>query len=212
MTDPRDAGDRPHARTTDSLGWMVGSTVVPKKARLIEGVGMGGVLELKAELYRAQEEARMNPQARGRKKGRVEIKRSNAGVQERDRKDRAAIKTDKDRLAESAAALKRKAAMYERLAAGVEDDEDEQYNVDFFAKSGTLEDEAVRIAQLAADNRSDSALDTFAAAISAEGMVSGDMIRERERISWEEDERENMESAKDKEIARDERLKVRFKF
>lgn len=51
---------------------------------------MGGVLELKAELYRAQEEARLNPQARGRKKGRVELK--NAGVQERDRKDRAAIK------------------------------------------------------------------------------------------------------------------------
>lgn len=51
---------------------------------------MGGVLELKAELYRAQEEARLNPQVRGRKKGPIEIR--NAGVAERDRKDRAAIK------------------------------------------------------------------------------------------------------------------------
>lgn len=84
------------------------------------------------------------------------------------------MQTDKDRLADSAAALKRKAAIYERLAAGVEDDEEEQYNVDFFAKSGSLQDETVRLARLAAtqrsDNCSDAAVDTFAAAIAAEGV------------------------------------------
>lgn len=58
--------------------------------------------------------------------------------------------TDKDRLADSAAALQRKAAIYERLAAGVENDEDDVYNVDFFAKAGTLEEEAARIAREAA--------------------------------------------------------------
>jgi hypothetical protein len=58
------------------------------------GVGMGGVLELKAELYRAQEEARLNPQVRGRKRGRIGIKNEvkNAGVETRDMRDRAAIK------------------------------------------------------------------------------------------------------------------------
>lgn len=40
------------------------------------------------------------------------------------------------------------------------------------------------------------------------GMVSGDMIRERERRLWEQDERQDMEDAKEKELARDERLKV----
>jgi hypothetical protein len=57
------------------------------------------------------------------------------------------MQTEKDRLAESAAALQRKAAIYERMAAGLEDDEEEKYNVDFFAKAGTLEDEAVRMAR-----------------------------------------------------------------
>jgi hypothetical protein len=55
------------------------------------GVGMRGVLELKAELYKAQEAARLNPEAAVRRRaGPVEIR--NAGVAERDRRDRAAIK------------------------------------------------------------------------------------------------------------------------
>jgi hypothetical protein len=37
MADPLGDGEKPLPRNTDSLGWMVGSTVLPKKARLIEG-------------------------------------------------------------------------------------------------------------------------------------------------------------------------------
>lgn len=43
MAESRDNGGKPQARATESLGWMVGSTVVPKKARLIEGVSFGAV-------------------------------------------------------------------------------------------------------------------------------------------------------------------------
>lgn len=57
------------------------------------------------------------------------------------------MQTDADRMADSRAALERKAAIYERMAAGVEDDETDTYNVDFFTKAGDLDDEATRLAR-----------------------------------------------------------------
>lgn len=53
------------------------------------------------------------------------------------------MQTPADRLAESYSALERKAQLYDRLATGQHDDEDELYNVDFLAK-GTLQDELQR--------------------------------------------------------------------
>jgi hypothetical protein len=42
----------------ESLGWLAESTVMPKKHKAIEGVGAASIVELKAQLYRTQEEAR----------------------------------------------------------------------------------------------------------------------------------------------------------
>lgn len=42
----------------ESLGWLTESTVMPKKHKAIEGVGASSIVELKAQLYRTQEEAR----------------------------------------------------------------------------------------------------------------------------------------------------------
>lgn len=42
----------------ESLGWLTESTIMPKKHKLIEGVGASSILELKAQLYKTQEEAR----------------------------------------------------------------------------------------------------------------------------------------------------------
>lgn len=44
MTDPADQDAKPLGRNADSLGWLVGSTVLPKKARLIEGRGLVSVV------------------------------------------------------------------------------------------------------------------------------------------------------------------------
>jgi hypothetical protein len=57
---------------------------------------------------------------------------SNPGVAARDSKDRLQLKpsgTGADRLAESQAALERKAALYEKLARGDVDDDSEKYEV-----------------------------------------------------------------------------------
>jgi hypothetical protein len=42
----------------ESLGWLTESAVMPKKHKVIEGVSAGSILDLKAQLYRTQEEAR----------------------------------------------------------------------------------------------------------------------------------------------------------
>ena len=57
---------------------------------------------------------------------------SNPGVASRDHKDRLELKptgTGADRLAESQAALERKAALYEKLAKGEVEHEAEKYEV-----------------------------------------------------------------------------------
>nr|CAB3473818.1 unnamed protein product [Digitaria exilis] len=51
-------------RRMESLGWLTESAVMPKKHKAIEGVGAASILDLKAQLYRTQEEAR-NPAAPG---------------------------------------------------------------------------------------------------------------------------------------------------
>jgi hypothetical protein len=45
-------------RWMESLGWLTELAVMPKKHKAIEGVSVGSILNLKAQLYRTQEEAR----------------------------------------------------------------------------------------------------------------------------------------------------------
>ena len=42
----------------ESLGWLTESTIMPKKHRAISGVGASSIMELKAQLYQSQEEAK----------------------------------------------------------------------------------------------------------------------------------------------------------
>lgn len=130
----------------ESLGWLAQSSVQPKKRRLIEGVSGGTVVDLQAQLYRAQEQARLhkegNLESRDkyvRRKAGVDVHellgKRNAGVSERDAKDRLSLKsTTGDRALECYEALSRKAELYERLARGEMHDDDEGYEVDFMRK------------------------------------------------------------------------------
>lgn len=45
-------------KRVESLGWLTESSIMPKKHKAIEGVGASSILELKAQLYKTQEEAK----------------------------------------------------------------------------------------------------------------------------------------------------------
>lgn len=49
----------------ESLGWLTESTIMPKKHRAIAGVGASSILELKAQLYRSQEESKKSKELAG---------------------------------------------------------------------------------------------------------------------------------------------------
>lgn len=42
----------------ESLGWLTESSIMPRKHRTIEGVGASSILDLKAQLYKSQEESK----------------------------------------------------------------------------------------------------------------------------------------------------------
>lgn len=48
----------PKRVVVESLGWLTESSIMPKKHRAIEGVGASSILELKAQLYKSQEESK----------------------------------------------------------------------------------------------------------------------------------------------------------
>lgn len=50
---------------TESLGWLTESSIMPKKHRAIEGVGASSILELKAELYKSQEDSKKSRELAG---------------------------------------------------------------------------------------------------------------------------------------------------
>ncbi|KAJ1688367.1 hypothetical protein LUZ63_019757 [Rhynchospora breviuscula] len=134
----------------ESLGWLTESTVMPKKHKAIEGVGAASIVELKAQLYRTQEEARKakdsDPSSsssssaaeasRARKRSADLFSHKNSGVDTRAHKDKLEMKAIKDGSV-SYVALEKKAALYEKLSRGeLSDEEDrEKYCVDFFQKS-----------------------------------------------------------------------------
>lgn len=74
-------------RKVESLGWLTESSVMPKKQRAIAGVGASSIVELRAELYKTQEDVKKAKEGdvevvRSRKKIGVPEKK-NAGVDER---------------------------------------------------------------------------------------------------------------------------------
>lgn len=129
----------------ESLGWLTESSIMPKKHKAIEGVGASSILELKAELYKSQEESKKSKELSGsdveyhRAKRKLTpndpFSRKNSGVQARAHQDKLALKAVNEGAA-SYAALEKKAELYEKLVRGeLSDEEDkEKYCVDFFRK------------------------------------------------------------------------------
>lgn len=138
----------------ESLGWLTESTIMPKKHRAIEGVGASSILELKAQLYKSQEDSKRDRLSRdpfysaSSSDQQLEVHRAkkkitandpfanrNSGVEARAAKDKLELKAIKDGTA-SYEALERKADLYDKLVRGeLPDEEDEEkYCVDFFRK------------------------------------------------------------------------------
>ncbi|XP_057948850.1 uncharacterized protein At4g18257-like isoform X2 [Malania oleifera] len=130
----------------ESLGWLTESSIMPKKHRAIAGVGASSILELKAELYKSQEESKKSKDLIGpdvhfhRAKAKIAshdpFSLKNSGVEARAHKDKLELKAVNDGSV-SYAALERKAELYDKLTRGeLSDEEDkEKYCVDFFRKS-----------------------------------------------------------------------------
>ncbi|PSS04892.1 hypothetical protein CEY00_Acc20752 [Actinidia chinensis var. chinensis] len=144
-----EAKKKKRAVAVESLGWLTESSIMPKKHRAIAGVGPSSILELKAQLYKSQEESKRSKEQlsthnehfeyqRAKKKiaPRDALSLKNSGVDARALKDKLELKAVNDGSA-SYAALERKAELYEKLAKGeLSDEEDkEKYCVDFFSKS-----------------------------------------------------------------------------
>ncbi|KAK0579482.1 hypothetical protein LWI29_026970 [Acer saccharum] len=129
----------------ESLGWLTESSIMPKKQRSIEGVGPSSILELKAQVYKSQEETKKSKELggadvefhRAKKKmaPRDSFSAKNSGVDARAYKDKLELKAVQDGSV-SRAALERKAELYDKLVRGeLSDEEDnEKYCVDFFQK------------------------------------------------------------------------------
>ncbi|CAD5328312.1 unnamed protein product [Arabidopsis thaliana] len=131
--------------------WLTESSIMPKKHRAIEGVGPSSIMELKAQLYKSQEEAKQTKDFTGsdaqyhRAKERIAAKDSfaakNSGVESRNLKDKLEHKAVKDG-AVNYAALEKKAQLYDKLVRGELSDEEgeEKYCVDFLRKGIQHED------------------------------------------------------------------------
>mmetsp|Transcript_28859 Transcript_28859/g.72399 ORF Transcript_28859/g.72399 Transcript_28859/m.72399 type:complete len:288 (+) Transcript_28859:313-1176(+) len=143
-------GKQPLQREQESLGWLAQSSVQPRKRKDIEGVGASSIVDLKAQLYRGQEEARLRAEgvldptdSTTRRRVGVDVtrfNRRNAGVDARNERDMEEVQRAKDRIGECYAALERKAKLYEQIVRGEAPDREDVYQVDFLQK-GTLEQE-----------------------------------------------------------------------
>ncbi|KAH1091065.1 hypothetical protein J1N35_018322 [Gossypium stocksii] len=134
----------------ESLGWLTESSIMPKKHRAIEGVGVSSILELKAHLYKSQEESKKSKELTGsdvdyhRAKKKISAQDTfsfkNSGVESRALKDKLELKAVNNGSV-SYAALEKKAELYDKLVKGeLSDEEDkEKYCVDFSRKGFELE-------------------------------------------------------------------------
>ncbi|XP_061341239.1 uncharacterized protein At4g18257-like [Gastrolobium bilobum] len=145
MMTEEEEGSKKKRVVTESLGWLTESSIMPKKHRAIAGVGASSILELKAELYKSQEDSKKSRELAGpdveyqRAKNKITSKdpfsAKNSGVDARAHKDKLELKAVNDGSV-SYAALERKAKLYDKLVKGeLSDEEDEEkYCVDFFRK------------------------------------------------------------------------------
>lgn len=217
MTDPDEQDERKRLRAAENLGWLAESgTSYSKKRKFITGVSGASVVELKAELYRAQQDAKLAQEGlldedrRDRKRAGIDVsgilERRNAGVEERDARDNLSYKTDKDRLNDSYSALERKAQLYDKLSKGQYDDDEEQYNVDFLAK-GFTKDQMKPVGSSSRQSTNHSKpIDTYSMALHSSDMVSDDMQREQGRRNWEEEAQRRYELEQQAEVDRELRV------
>uniref|UniRef100_A0A383VA82 Uncharacterized protein n=1 Tax=Tetradesmus obliquus TaxID=3088 RepID=A0A383VA82_TETOB len=197
----------------ENLGWRASSAAPAKKHKPIEGVSGKGVVELQAQLYRSQEHARLRAEGvvdvkdkHVRRKAGIDVASiKNPGVEAREARDKQlqlkSTGSGAERLAESSAALQRKAQLYERLARGDEDDEHERYEVEFWRKGASHQQEEQEQDWLQHGRREH--VDTSAAAVAGSGgMMSEDMARELQRREWEEREAALMQQQEEEQQRR----------
>lgn len=60
-----DEGSKKRRMVVESLGWLTESTIMPKKHRAIAGVGASSIMELKAQLYKSQEDSKKSKELAG---------------------------------------------------------------------------------------------------------------------------------------------------
>ena len=164
---------------------------------VLAGVSATSLLPLRSQLAAEQQKAAAvrsgeldRAELRAQQRKRLDLgSRANAGVAARDARDRASIQTEQSRLADSAAALERKAALYDRLASGQERAPEGQYDVDFELKP-------------APDSLGQ------AAGVPGGGLVSEDMRAERARQDWEDEVEANRRQELDREDRRHQRREV----
>lgn len=152
----------------ESLGWLTESSIMPRKHRVIQGVGPSSIIDLKAQLYKSQEESkRLSKEtisATDPKYSHLQVHRArdkisphdpfsgkNSGVDARATKDKLELKAANDGT-NSYAALEKKAELYDKLVRGeLSDEEDkEKYCVDFFRK-GIEQEDSTKQSQLQHD-------------------------------------------------------------
>ncbi|KAK9093563.1 hypothetical protein Syun_028474 [Stephania yunnanensis] len=178
---------------SQSLGWLTESSIMPKKHKAINGVGASSILQLKAQLYKSQEEAKSSkpPSSssddlpyRSVAKHKPPLRHDlfshkNSGVDSRAHKDKLELKALQDGSL-SYAALEKKAELYDKLVRGELSDEEEKekYSVDFFRK-GLEEDQSEQstrrsdsYSEILQENESDDTAELFDAKLEGPGQTA----------------------------------------
>jgi len=115
-----------------SLGWIAESSVLPKKRKEIEGIGTSSLIDLKTIVYTKEGENvfSKHPHALPASK-RLKTSLKNKGVDDRSRRDLEEEQAEQDVDTH----LKLKTEIYEKIARGDFDGDNEKYLVDFELKS-----------------------------------------------------------------------------
>ncbi|GJQ14815.1 hypothetical protein GpartN1_g6606.t1 [Galdieria partita] len=112
--------------SSTDLGWLTGSSVLPKKRHYINKVSGRSLFGLRAALYKEEEASKFRWKRRTRKRKLDDTQ--NPGVEQRAARDIQSMEVD------VTSHLEKKAALYQQLCeAGV--DEESEYMVDFEHKS-----------------------------------------------------------------------------
>lgn len=200
-------------RDVQKMGWLTESTQQPRKHRFVEGVGVRGLPEMQAQLYKLEQEAAMKkaagiPLAKPRRPAGPQLGKANAGVAERAERDRLQAPTEANRLAESEAALQRKAALYDRLARGEGTEaKEDMYHVDFLGKSASAPPDAEALT--AAANPTGSRAGIGASHYSGNAAAT-DMHREQAHEQWVAESEQSYTAMSEEEERRQRRVDTVF--